>query len=382
MRLNEAVVVITGASSGIGRATAHAFARRGARVVVAARRPELLDEAVRECEGLDAEALAVPTDVTDPFAVERLADAAEERFGRIDVWVNNAGVTAMGRFEEVPPEVFRQVIETNFFGYVHGARTALLRFRARKAGLLINNASMNAYVAEPFASAYVASKFAIRGLSDSLREEWMDEPGIRICTVLPGVIDTPLFQHAANYEGRPVKAMAPVYPAERVAETIVRLAERPRREAFVGNSGRMLTLQRRLAPAMTERMMARMVDRQHFRQNERAVVTRGNLFEPVGAEDGVTGGWRAPARQRHPLAWGLGALALGLGVAALAARSGRGPFAGYGEAPRDRFPGRYIRPADPEALRDSVRRPREEVDEPFEGSFPASDPPAYQPSRV
>jgi NAD(P)-dependent dehydrogenase (short-subunit alcohol dehydrogenase family) len=331
-RLNDQVVVITGASSGIGRAAAHAFARRGARLVVAARRAERLQEVVHECERLGTEAIAVPTDVTDPDAVERLASAAESRFGRIDVWINNAGVTALGRFDDLPPDVFRRVIETNLFGYVHGAATALRRFHAQGAGVLINNASMNAYVAEPYASAYVASKFAIRGLADCLREEWLNEPGIHICTVLPAVIDTPLFQHAANYEGRPVRAMPPVYPPERVADTFVDMAERPRREAFVGNSGRMMALQHALAPGMTERMMARMVDRMHFSQNQRTVVTRGNLFEPMSVGDRISGGWRAASGSsngRSSMARGLGALVLGIGAAALAGavmRPGRRPI--------------------------------------------------------
>jgi short-subunit dehydrogenase len=419
VRLTEAVVVITGASSGIGRAAAYAFARRGARLVLAARRAHLLEEVVQECEQIGAETLAVPTDVTDADAVERLAIAAEQRFGRIDVWVNNAGVTAMGRFDQLPPDIFRQVIETNLFGYVHGARTALRRFGAEGAGVLINNASMNAYVAEPYASAYVASKFAVRALSDCLREEWLDEPEIHVCTVLPAVIDTPLFQHAANYEGRPVRAMPPVYAAEKVARTFVAMAEQPRREMFVGNSGRMLALQHTLAPAMTERMMARMVDRQHFYQDRRAVVSRGNLFEPMAEGSDVSGGWREAGRSGRSLAWGLGALALGIGVAAIAGtvlRSGRRPggdhgrYGGQGETrwgrfeeqrretpiveraaalrdaepvgPADRGLYGQIRPAGPEAMRDPIQRPWDKVDEASDESFPASDPPSYYPVRT
>lgn len=392
--LNEAVVVITGASSGIGRAAALAFAGRGARLVLAARRGALLDEVAQACEAAGTQALAVPTDVTDPQAVEALAVAAEERFGHIDVWVNNAGVTALGRFDELPPEVFRQVIETNLFGYVHGARAALARFRRQRHGVLINNASMNAYVAEPYASAYVASKFAVRALSDSIRSEWLDEPDIHVCTVLPAVIDTPLFQHAANYDGRPVRAMPPVYPAEQVAGTIVAMAERPQRESFVGNSGRLLALQHTLAPAATERMMARMVHDQHFYQDARTRVGDGNLFEPDPYHDGVSGGWRERTRAetRIPFGRGLGALAIGVGAVALAAYVMRArPAYGRRTAPalRDAAPvgeadrGAYgqVRAAGPESMRDPVLSNWDKVDEASDESFPASDPPSYYPLR-
>ena len=293
--LRDAVVVITGGSSGIGRATARAFAERGATVVVAARREQALREVAAECERLAGRALAVPTDVTDEAAVQSLARRAVESFGRIDVWVNNAAVTVFGRFEQTPLEAYRRVIETNLFGYIYGARAALPIFREQGSGVLINNASMVANVPQPYASAYVISKHGVRALGMSLRQELALDGAkdIHVCTVMPATIDTPFFQHGGNYTGRAAKAMPPVYPAERVAETIVRFAERPGREAFVGNSGRLLNLQQTLAPGLTERLMATMVDRQHLYQDRPAPPTPGNIFEPMSEGTGVSGGWKA-----------------------------------------------------------------------------------------
>src|SRR5919202_2625850 len=180
--LQDAVVVITGASSGIGRATALAFAGRGSQVVVAARRDEPLDTLLAECETLAGRSgLAVPTDVAESAQVEALARRAVERFGRIDVWVNNAGVYAAGRFEDTPPDVFRRVLDVNLFGCVHGARAALPHLRQRR-GVLINVASVDSEASYHYFSAYVASKWAVRGFSAALRQELHGE-GVDVCTI-------------------------------------------------------------------------------------------------------------------------------------------------------------------------------------------------------
>lgn len=313
----KSVVVVTGASSGIGRATALEFARRGATVVLAARRSELLDEVANACEELGARALAVPTDVTDEEAVRVLAARAVDEFGRIDVWVNNAGVTMFAPFEEAPAAPFRRVIETNFFGYVHGARAALPVFRRQGEGVLINDASVVGRTGEPHTSAYVASKFAIRGLAETLRMETMGTD-IHVCDVLPASIDTPLFQHAANYTGRVVKPLKPVYPAEDVADAIVGLAESPQREVTVGRAGRIAAEVHDLAPNLFNRVFARMGAKGHYKRR-RAEPTEGNLFEPMREGADVSGGWRRRIR--------IGATAMSLaavGAAALRLRRRRG----------------------------------------------------------
>ena len=286
--LSKSVVVVTGASSGIGRATAFAFASAGAAVVLAARREAPLRTAAAECERRGGRALAVPTDMRDEAAVQRLADAAAERFGGIDVWINNAGVTLMGRFEDAPSDLWREVLEVNLFGYANGARAAIPHLRARGGGAIVNVGSVNSRVGAPYASAYVASKFAVRGFAECLRDE-LRGTGIDVSTVLPASIDTPLFQHAANFAGRPVKPLRPVLRPERVAAAIVRCAKRPRREVVVGFSGRQLIAVHDLALPLFERVMSRNVEREHFLQRP-AEPSPGNLPEPDRRWTGITGG--------------------------------------------------------------------------------------------
>jgi NAD(P)-dependent dehydrogenase (short-subunit alcohol dehydrogenase family) len=300
-KLKDAVVVVTGASSGIGRATARMFADKGAAVVVAARRGEALSEVATECEQLGGRGLAVPTDVSDEAEVRALAQQAIETFGRIDVWVNNASVTLFGRFNETPSEDYRRVIDVNLFGTIHGARAALPIFREQGQGVLINVSSIVTEMPQPYTSAYMISKHGIRALGMSLRQELALDGAedIHVCTVLPATIDTPLFQHAANYTGRVPKALPPVYPAEKVASAIVGLARRPQREVMVGAAGRLIAAQANLAPGLTERTAATMVDQQHL-QDTPAPPTSGNLFEPMSQWTTVSGGWKANEPRTMP----------------------------------------------------------------------------------
>jgi NAD(P)-dependent dehydrogenase (short-subunit alcohol dehydrogenase family) len=314
--IEDSVVVITGASSGIGRATALEFAGRGATVVLAARRAPALDDMARECEERGESALAVPTDVTDEAAVEALARRAIETFGRIDVWVNNAAVTLFGRIEETPLEPYRRVIETNLFGYVHGARAAIPYLREQGRGVLINVASVAGKVGQPYTSAYCASKFAILGLSECLRQELLDAPDIHVCAILPPSVDTPIFHHAANYTGRAIQPIPPVCDAYAVARAIVATAESPRREVVLGGVGQRLLLMHTLAPGYTERQMARKVEREHL-QDRPAEPSAGNLFEPMPGDGRISGGWKRTSRTSSALGGAaVAGVVVGLGLAA------------------------------------------------------------------
>ncbi|MDB5105228.1 MAG: short-chain dehydrogenase/reductase [Fibrobacteres bacterium] len=296
VKATDAVVVITGASSGIGKAAALEFAGQGAKMVVTSRRDEALEATASECRIRGAEALAVPADVSNEDDVREVARRALDRFGRIDVWINNAGIGAAGRFTEMPAEAFRKVIETNFFGYVYGARAALPVFRRQRRGVLINNASMVARFPEPYFTAYVASKHAILGFSGSLRQELFLEgfSDVHVCTLMPAAIDTPFFQHSANYTGRAIKVPPPVYPAQKVAEAMVECAGNPRREFFVGGSALIFNLQKRLSTTLAEPALAKVVDKTHFYGDKTALPTDGSIFSPMPDGTSISGGWNNP----------------------------------------------------------------------------------------
>jgi NAD(P)-dependent dehydrogenase (short-subunit alcohol dehydrogenase family) len=321
MDMKDKVVVITGASSGIGRATAHAFAKRGASLMLAARSDQQLDVVERECADLGVRAIGVPTDVAENDEVEALAAEAQRQYGRFDVWVNNAGVLLLGRIDEAPVEDFERVIDTNLLGTAYGSRVALKHFRGRGEGTLINVSSIVSGMGQLYSSAYTASKWGVRGMGEALRMELADQPGIHVCTVMPAAIDTPIFQHAANYVGKDVKALAPVYPPERVAEEIVSLVTNPKAEVTVGDAGRLMQLGRSLLPqALVTRLGAPAQEMGLFTDQPEGAHT-GNLYDPSGPTAAVRGGWegKVPSGDTADTVMrGLGIGVVGFGLAYLA----------------------------------------------------------------
>jgi short-subunit dehydrogenase len=289
--LGDSVVVITGASSGIGRAAALAFAERGARVALASRSEETLREVANECEAAGGQGLVVPTDVADEEAVQELARRTVERFGRIDTWVNNAGVMVYSFLEEVPSEAYRQVIETNLFGQIYGARAVVPYFKEQGSGVLINVSSMWAKITSPYVSAYVTSKFGILGFSECLRQELRDHKDIHVCTILPVSVDTPIFRHAGNYTDHGVKPVPPVLAPDRVVKKILRNARHPRSETTVGPTGYLLAWAHAATPKLYDFLVPYVFERGSF-SSEPAEKGPGNVFEPMPEWNQVTGGWR------------------------------------------------------------------------------------------
>ncbi len=299
IRIEEAVVAITGASSGIGRAAALRFAAQGAKLVLVARRERALRALSDECRRRGGQAIAIAADVADEAALRGLVDRAVATYGRIDAWINNAGVLMVGRFEDCPSDAYRRVIETNFFGYIHGARAVLPQFRRQGRGTLINVASLGGRVGVPYQSAYSASKFAILGWSDSLRRELAlgETARINVCTVVPACVDTPLWRQAANFSGHGLRPAGPVDSPEKVARALVRAVRHPRREIVVGAVTRLAFLGLALAPRLVGRLLAFAFEREQFAPAPAAIGV-GNLLHPTPGSATVHGGWRKEARAR------------------------------------------------------------------------------------
>jgi short-subunit dehydrogenase len=290
-KLKEKLVVITGASSGVGRAIAIEFAKHGARLVLAARRQQALDEVAAECEGLGATVRVVLTDTRDAQSLSHLAKAAFEFGGCIDIWINNAGVLAAGALDDIPAEVNENVIRTNLLGYIHGAHAVLPYFKHQGYGMLVNNISVGGWFATPYMSAYSASKFGLRGFFESLKGELNQYPQIYVCDLYPAFLDTPGIQHAANYTGKYLKPAPPVYDPRKVAKAIISLVNHPQPKTTIGAASGFLRIAYYLFPTLSRNITAAAM-RTYLKQAHTIENTSGNVLHTVEYGYGIDGGWR------------------------------------------------------------------------------------------
>ena len=286
--------IVTGASSGIGRGVAERAGSMGANVVLAARRAEALEDVARVIRANGGEALVVPTDVSRPEAVEALAEAAERRFGRVDVWFNNAGVGTVGRFEEVPIADHTRTVAVNLNGVIYGSHAALRRFRAQGHGTLVNMASVEGRVPMAYHASYAATKHAIVGLDGALRQEMrlggLDR--IRVVTILPWAVDTTFWANAATYTGR--EARGPwMDGAREVADAVVWAAvNAPAGEFPIGPKAAAAVLGSQLTPGLTTRIAGNVIHRVQMENAPPAPNTTGSLYAPSPAPPTVEGGFR------------------------------------------------------------------------------------------
>lgn len=314
-------IVITGASSGIGAATAEAFAADGGRVVLAARNAEALEAVAARCRAAGGAAIVVPTDVTDAATVAALAARAREWLGEIDLWFSNVGIGVVGKLHEVPVEAHRRVIEANLIGHINDAHAVMPIFLAQERGIFVNMISVGGFVPAPWSAAYSASKFGLRGLSQALRGEVASTPGIRICDVYPTFVDTPAIRHAGNYSGGRISVPPGVLDPRTVAKAVLRLADRPRNTTAIGAPAAVMKLSEFLAPNLTATMMNGLFA-SFFGRAERVPVTSGNLFDPPPDDGTIDGGFRRPDLRRKAAAAAAG-VAIAAVVAGVLLRSSR-----------------------------------------------------------
>ncbi len=291
--LTGKTIVITGASSGFGRGSAEKLAELGANVVVAARRAEVLAELVAQISSSGGSAIAVETDVSDAAAVSNLAATATDRFGRIDVWVNNVGIGALGLFWDIPIEDHARVIDVNLKGLIYGAHAALTHFRTMGDGVLVNIGSIDSEIPLAYQASYASTKAAVLSLSRTLNEELRlvdQHHTIKVGTIMPWAVDTPWWTHAANYTGHEPR-MALMDDPSIVVDAIVAACTDPKEEQPVGPKARAFNLSHHLFPDLTERMSAKIADAEVDKAGP-SPHTTGSIYEPMAEGITVDGGIR------------------------------------------------------------------------------------------
>jgi NAD(P)-dependent dehydrogenase (short-subunit alcohol dehydrogenase family) len=301
--ISEQVVVITGASSGIGRETALRFAERGAKVVGSARDEAGLQSLVEEITAQGGQAIYYVCDVSSFIEVSALANKAVSQFGRIDTWVNNAAVGLYATFEETTLEEFRQIFDVNLLGQIHGAKAALPHL-LENGGALICVSSVEARVSMPLHSAYAASKHGVEGFLDSLRRELLHEgTPVSITNIMPASINTPFFSNARTKMGVKPQGAPPFYQPEIVANTILYAAENPVRELIAGGSGKMMILGQKFAPVLMDMALARYGFDAQQTDELKSEAAPNNLFHPVEGDDRAEGDFSSRAKETSLYTW-------------------------------------------------------------------------------
>lgn len=300
----DRVVVVTGASAGVGRAVARAFGAQGAKVALLARTREALDEAAREIERAGGEALVLPLDVADAAAVGAAADAVVARWGRIDVWVNDAMVSVLAPVKETKPEEYRRVTEVDYLGYVHGTMAALRHMLPRDRGHVIQIGSALVYRSIPLQSAYCASKAAIRGFTDSLRcELHHDRSRVKVTMVQLPAVNTPQFEVVRSRMPNAPQPVPPIYQPEVIARAVLHVADHPVRELWVGWSTVKAIVGQWLIPGLLDRYLGRV----GYRAQQRPIRVRGRRQDAVDAplpgDRGAHGDFDARSRGRSSQHW-------------------------------------------------------------------------------
>ncbi|MDU6238325.1 MAG: SDR family NAD(P)-dependent oxidoreductase, partial [Bradyrhizobium sp.] len=260
-------------------------------------------------------AIAVATDVTDADAVKRLAEQAVRTFGGVDVWINNAGTGVFGPYQDADMALHRKTVEVNLLGTMNGAYAVLPIFLRQRRGTLINNISLGGWAPTPFAAAYTASKFGLRGFSASLRQELTAHKDVHVCSVFPAMVDTPGFVHGANVSGRTLDPGPLLYRPEDVAETFVQLVRTPRDEVAVGWPARLGQISYALARRPTEQLMSTAFRFLLSRANS-APRSTGAVLAPIAAGTAVSGGWLG--RKKLPPAGQLSRIGLAVGIGGIA----------------------------------------------------------------
>jgi NAD(P)-dependent dehydrogenase (short-subunit alcohol dehydrogenase family) len=290
MESTAPVVVITGASAGIGRATARALARRGARLGLIARGREALAATAREVEELGGRAVALSADVADAEAVERAAARVEEALGPPDVWINNAMTSVFSPIREATPEEFRRVTEVTYLGVVHGTQAALRRMMPRDRGVIVQVSSALAYRAIPIQSAYCAAKHAVRGFTESLRCELRhDRSRVQVTMVHLPAVNTPQFDWVRNHFARRPSPPDPLYQPEVAARAILFAVDHPRRDLYVGRMPVLALYAQRFLPGLTDRYLARTAWEGQLSTEPDDPTRESNLWRPVEGDRGAHG---------------------------------------------------------------------------------------------